>query len=338
MKKKIIITLSLLFIIIALIFILERNNRDQTNGSDSTHATQSEDGKIVIMSSLFPWYDLAQQIGGDKVEVSLLLPPGVGAHAFEPTPSDMLKISQANLFVYTGDYLEPWAKELLNSLGDDAPVSLALGDGLAQINKEINVEDEHDEGSGHEDADHKEHEHSGLDPHIWTDPIIYAQVADRLATELAKIDPSHVDYYNNRLDAYRLRLKNLDSDYIKILNNCQQTEFIYAGHYAFGYLASRYGLQYEAAQGFSPDAESNPGRLVGLTELIKKYQLNYIFAEELDNPQLAESLAQEAGVKILLLSSAHNLSKSDLQAGLTYEEIMRNNLKQLSLGLKCQLY
>ncbi|MBN2884486.1 zinc ABC transporter substrate-binding protein [Patescibacteria group bacterium] len=330
MKKKIIIILSLFLIIIAFVFIFKRNGGSQSNENADITVNQGEAGKVVIMSSLFPWYDLAKQIGGDKVEVSLLLPPGVGAHSFEPTPSDMLKISQADLFIYTGDYLEPWAIDLIASLGSDAPKSIALGEGLAQINNETDIEDES------ENIDHEEHMHSGLDPHIWLDPMILFNIAGRLTQELANVDPVNIDYYNTNLDAYRQRLENLDADYKKTLSKCEQKEFVYAGHYAFAYLANRYDLQYEAAQGFSPDAESNPQRLTQLTDIIKRYQLNYIFAAELDNPQLAESLAQEAGVKILLLNSAHNLSKSDLRAGLTYEEIMRNNLKQLSLGLKCQ--
>lgn len=320
MKKKIIIILIILLAIVALVLASRQSHRNQLNNDDKMQANQEGTTKIVIMTSLFPWYDLAKQIGGDKVEVSLLLPPGVEAHAFEPTPSDMLKISQANLFVYTGDYLEPWAKDLLDSLGADAPQAIALGEGLALISSD---------GNG---------DNNTLDPHIWLDPMIYFNVAGLLSRELASIDVSNINYYDTRLNAYRQRLDNLDADYKKTLSKCQQQEFVYAGHYTFAYLAARYGLQYEAAQGFSPDAESNPKRLTQLTDIIKHYQLSYIFAEELDNPQLAESLAQEAGVQILLLNSAHNLSKRDLRAGLTYEEMMRNNLKQLSLGLKCQQY
>jgi len=332
-KKNIIFVVILIFAIIWGIISIY-NNYSQNNSVKNDNKTEVKSDKIVVVSSLFPWYDLARQIGGDYVEVTLLLPPGVEAHSFEPRPNDMITISQAGLFVYTGDYLEPWASDLINSLGNDAPESIALGEGLAQLDMAADAEHEHEHEEA--DADHEEHMHSGLDPHIWTDPIIYSQVAGRLAAELAKLDPSHIDYYNDRLDAYRLVLENLDSDYSKTLDTCQQTEFIYAGHYAFGYLAKRYGLQYEAAQGFSPDAESNPQRLKELTDLLTTYQADYIFAEELDNPQLAEALASEAGVKILLLNSAHNVSKDDMRAGVTYENIMRDNLAQLKLGLKCQ--
>ena len=317
MNKKGVIIFLLLLALVWLGVSVYKNRANQGNEASNLDQSSTNSDKIVIVSSLFPWYDLARQIGGDYVEVSLLLPPGVEAHAFEPTPSDMIKISQSGLFIYTGDYLEPWAKDLITSLGKDAPKSLSLGAGLAVVDNELVNQ-------------------TALDPHIWTDPIIYAQVAERLTAEMVKIDPSHVDYYNSRLDSYKQSLENLDSDYKKILGACRQTEFIYAGHYAFAYLAKRYNLQYEAAQGFSPDAESNPQRLIELIDLLQDYQADYVFAEELDSPQLAEALAQEAGVKILLLNSAHNVAKDDLQSGISYEEIMRTNLAQLKLGLKCQ--
>ncbi|MDD3285573.1 MAG: zinc ABC transporter substrate-binding protein [Patescibacteria group bacterium] len=288
----------------------------------------SDSAPISIVTSLFPWYDLSKEIGGDRVSVKLILPPGVEAHAFEPTPSDMITISKADLFIYTGDYMEPWAQDILDGLDGNAPESLIIGKDLAVLQGE---EHEHEDEDGED-----EHGHSGLDPHIWLDPMIMSKAAGRLAQTLAKIDVDNKAYYNQRLESYQARLEKLDSDYRSSLAECQQTHFIYAGHYAFGYLAARYGLNYQAAQGFSPDAESSPQQLSEMISALKEDKAGYIFAEELDNPQLAQSLAKDAGVKILMLNSAHNVSKDDLKTGITYEQIMRNNLKELVLGLKCR--
>lgn len=290
-------------------------------------SSTNNSSQISIITSLFPWYDLSKEIGGNRVTVKLLLPPGVEAHAFEPTPSDMITISKADLFLYTGDYMEPWAQDIIDGLDGSAPESLIIGKDLAVL-----------QGKEHEDEheDEHEHEHSGLDPHIWLDPMIMSKAAGRLAQTLAKIDPDNKAYYNQRLENYQNRLEKLDADYRSTLTKCKQKDFIYAGHYAFGYLANRYGLQYQAAQGFSPDAESSPKKLSDLLTTLKNDKADYIFAEELDNPQLAESLAKDAGVEILILNSAHNVSKDDIKAGLTYEQIMKNNLKKLSIGLKCQ--
>jgi zinc transport system substrate-binding protein len=276
----------------------------------------SQGEKIKIVTSLFPWYDLAREIGGERISVSLLLPPGTEAHSFEPTPGDMIAVSKADLFVYTGDYLEPWAQDIIDSFEGAAGRSLALGESAATL-----VDED---------------EESGLDPHIWLDPMIMDNLAGRLAQKLADLDPTNRSYYNQRLENYRASLEKLDVDYREKLSKCAHKEFIYAGHYAFGYLAARYGLQYEAAQGFSPDAESSPQRLTELADLIKEKNIAYIFAEELDNPQLAETLARKQGVTILFLNSAHNLSKADIKAGLSYEEIMRNNLDKLIIAFKCR--
>ncbi len=294
--------------------------------SEAALDTSAPSAKISVVSSLFPWYDLSREIGGDRVEAKLLLPPGVEAHAFEPTPSDMIALSKTNLFVYTGDYMEPWAQDILDGLDGSAPASLVIGQDLAVLKGE---EHEHEEGG-------EEHEHSGLDPHIWLDPMVMSKAAGRLAKAMAELDPAGKAYYNQRLEAYQHRLDQLDEDYRQTLTSCKQNNFIFAGHYAFGYLANRYNLQYEAAQGFSPDAESSPQQLQALSDLIKTTGVKYIFAEELENPQLAEALAQENGVKILLLNSAHNLSKDDLKDGLSYLDIMQSNLKQLSTGLLCR--
>lgn len=327
MKKKNIIVFVILFLLIlfsVVVYINKINNKHNLVSDNKL----DDSNEILVITSLFPWYDLAKQIGGDYVEVSLLLPPGVGAHSFEPRPNDIIDISQAGLFIYTGDYLEPWAKDIITSLGSNAPENIALGEGLAYIGLE--------EADVHEEHEHEDVDNMALDPHIWMNPKIYLQLANRLALKFSQIDPEHAEYYNNRLAIYTNLLENLDNDYQETLSNCEQNKFIYAGHYAFGYLADRYNLQYEAAQGFSPNAESDPQRLIELVDILRASQLDYIFSEELDSPQLAESLSRELGIDILLLSSAHNVSKDKMQAGITYIEIMRNNLAQLKLGLKCQ--
>jgi len=318
-----------------------QKSEDINTGIESENVVDNSvpSAKISVVSSLFPWYDLSRVIGGERVEAKLLLPPGVEAHAFEPTPSDMIALSKTKLFIYTGDYMEPWAQDILDGLDGSAPASLVIGQDLAVLEGEEHEHEEDGEEHEHEeDGEEHEHEHghSGLDPHIWLDPMIMSKAAGRLAKALAELDPAGKSYYNQRLEAYQSHLDQLDVDYRQALDNCQQNNFIFAGHYAFGYLASRYNLKYEAAQGFSPDAESSPQQLRALSDLIKSTSVKYIFAEELENPQLAEALAQENGVKILLLNSAHNLSKDDLKDGLSYLDIMQSNLKQLRTGLLCR--
>lgn len=318
-KRSIFMAVLALIILIASWLVIADWQKKQTELFANNQLGFALDGSetIKITASLFPWYDLAKEIGGERAEVTLLLPPGMEPHAFEPTPRDMILVSESDLFLYTGSYLEPWAQDILDNFPQSTLRGLALGEALATIKDE-------DEGL------------NGLDPHIWLSPVLMMEIAERLTGALNEVDPLNQAYYTQNLLSYQQSLEKLDQDYSLALESCQQRQFIYAGHYAFGYLAARYNLQYEAAQGFSPDAESSPQTLANLTDLLRSSQADYIFAEELDNPQLAESLASELGIKILPLNSAHNVSKANLKAGLSYEEIMRANLEQLIIGLKCQ--
>jgi zinc transport system substrate-binding protein len=331
MKKSIkIIILALVLIALGYLFV------SQGNSNESVVESADTERGIKIVSTLFPLHDLAQAIGGDRVTTTLLLPPGMSPHAFEPTPSDMLKISQADFFIYTGENLEPWAGKLLNSL-NVIPNSLVLGQNLNTL--ELSDDHGHEHEDGHEDHPSDEHEEeleSGLDPHIWLDPLLMMEMADRFTNQLVALDVAGTDYYLSNLASYKNSLEQLDADFREALADCRHREIIYGGHYAFGYLAKRYNLDYEAAQGFSPDAESSPTRLVDLVKMLKDHQVNYLFAAQMDNPQLSETLAQEAQVEILTLHTVHNLSQEERDRNLSYENLMRLNLKNLKQGLECR--
>lgn len=299
--------------------------------------------KISIVTTLFPQYDFAKAIGGDKVDVTLLLPPGVEAHAYEPKPSDITKINNAEIFVYTGEFMEPWAHDIIKSADKKVKVVDASVD--IEIMKE---EHEHEEEAGHheheeehEEADHHEseeghHHHSGVDPHIWLDFNNAKIMAANIAKALTETDPQNAEYYQNNLKDYESKLTELDNSYKNTLSVCQTKKIIYGGHYAFGYLSNRYNLKYVSAQGFSPDAEPTAKDMIALVEQIKKDNISYVFYEELTSPKIAETLSKETNAKLLLLNGAHNLAKEDYQAGETFISLMEENLKNLSLGLNCQ--
>lgn len=318
--KKIFSLFILLVVSIFLIWLFTSQVNKEEEMSKIPNAVE----KIKIVSTLFPWYDLAQAIGGDRIESSLLLPPGISPHAFEPTPSEMLKISQADLFIYTGEYLEPWADELLQSL-DKTPDFLVLGQDLNTL--EVSED--------HEDEEEANHDEDDLDPHIWLDPLLMIDMATNLTTKLVQIDPAGTDYYVSNLESYKNSLEQLDADFKEALSDCRHRKIVYAGHYAFGYLSKRYNLEYEAAQGLSPDAESTPSRLAEIIKILRENEVNYLFASTIENSQLADTLAKEARVEILSLHTVHNLTKEERNDKLSYEDLMRINLDNLKLGLQC---
>lgn len=289
--------------------------------SNIAQKTNTTSGKMSVVTTLFPQYDFAKAIGGDKVDVTLLLPPGVEAHAYEPKPSDITKINNANIFVYTGESMEPWAHDIIESADKKVKV----------VDASVGIEMMKEEGDEHEDED----EH-GVDPHIWLDFDNAKTMAENIAKALIEVDPQNADYYQNNLQAYQKKLSELDSAYKNTLSACKTKSIVYGGHYAFGYMAKRYGLEYVSAQGFSPDAEPSAKDMIALTEQLKKDNISYVFYEELTSPKIAETLARETNAKLLLLNGAHNLTKEDYDSGATFISLMENNLENLSLGLGCK--
>jgi zinc transport system substrate-binding protein len=273
--------------------------------------------RLSVVTTLFPLYDFAKAIGGDKVAVTFLLPPGVEAHAYEPKPSDITKINSAKIFIYTGEFMEPWAHDII----EDANKNVKIVD--ASIGIEMMKE---------EDG----HEHDGVDPHIWLDFDNAKKMAQNIAKALSEVDPQNAEYYQSNLKAYQNKLTELDNNYKSKLSACKTKTIVYSGHYAFSYMAKRYSLEYVAAQGFSPDAEPTAKDMIALTEQIRNNKIGYIFYEELTSPKIAETLSKETNAKLLLLNGAHNLAKEDFESGASFISIMEENLKNLALGLGCQ--
>jgi zinc transport system substrate-binding protein len=292
---------------------------------EKSEPAQSDTSKVSVVATLFPQYDFAKVIGGDKVEVTLLLPPGVEAHAYEPKPSDITSINEAEIFVYTGDFMELWAKDIIASIDQKVKV-VDASRGIEMLKEsEGTHEDEH--------AD----EYGGVDPHIWLDFENTKIMAENIAKTLIEVDPKNAGYYQANLQTYQSKLTELDNSYKNTLSNCETKTIVYGGHYAFGYLTRKYGLEYVAAQGFSPDAEPTAKDLIQLVEQIKGDNIRYVFYEELTSPKVAETLANETDAKLLLLNAAHNLSKEDVTNNISFVEIMEKNLVNLKTGLNCSM-
>ncbi len=283
----------------------------------SGRVQKSNTGKITIVTTLYPLYDFAVSIGRDKVDVSMLLPPGVEPHSFEPKPSDIAKISKAGVFIYTGKFMEPWVEDIIKGVS---------GSNVKIVDSSAGTEMA---AAGFHDKD------QGLDPHIWLNFDNAKIMVDNIAQTLAEKDAANADYYKQNANEYKTALSALDDKYKTALSDCKNKEIVYGGHYAFGYLAHRYGLQYLAAQGLSPDAEPTAHDLVQLVEQIKKNNIRYIFYEELTSPKIAETLANETQAKMLLLNAAHNITRQDFENKVSFISIMENNLKNLKIGLQC---
>jgi len=319
MSYKLKIILILVVVLLALSFLLLN--------SQSIFNKNTE--KVDIVTTLFPYYNFAKIIGGDKAGVSLLLPPGVEAHAFEPKPSDIFKINSADIIVYTGDFMEPWAKDILASVNNEDLIIVGVG----EVGNLLSAKGGSAfGGKGSRD----ELDSTGIDPHVWLDFNNSQLIADDILSALIKKDPQNSSYYIQNADKLKKELGDLDNSFKIGLTSCQTRTLIYGGHYAFGYLVKRYNLNYLAAQGLAPDSEPTAQDLARLINELKKNGIKYVFYEELSSPKIAETISEETGAQLLLLSTAEKITKKELNNKVSFVDIMNNNLVNLKTGLQCQ--
>jgi zinc transport system substrate-binding protein len=299
-------------------------------------------GKVKVITTLFPLYDFARTVGQEQVEVLLLLPPGVEAHSFEPKPSDIVKISGADLFIYTGKFMEPWVEAILKGVTNpklkvvDASVGIPL---LVAESEGHEHEGAHEHGEagkhGEEEGGHEHHRRTDVDPHIWLDLGNAAKMVDMIAAGLMDVDPGHRDLFARNADEYKKKLAALDARFRNELSRCLKRALIHGGHFTFGYLARRYNLTYIAALGFSPDSQPSPKQLMALAKQIREQGLKHVYYEELMEPRVAETLSRETGAALLMLHGAHNVSREELERNVTFLAIMEQNLATLKVGLQC---
>jgi zinc transport system substrate-binding protein len=281
--------------------------------------------KLTVVTTLFPLYDFAKAVAGDQAEVTLLLPPGVEPHSFEPKPEDMVRISKADVVVYTNEYMEPWAVKILKTVSS-GPVVVDASKGVTL--SKASPEEQAEQAHGGE-------QHGGMDPHSWLNFANAQIMVQNIADGLIAKDPAHKDYYAANARAYQQQLVKLDADFKAGLANCGKKVFLEGGHYAFGYLARRYGLSYHSAQALNPDSEPTPSRIAQLIREMRANGLKYVFCEEILSPATAEMIAKETGATVLPLNAGHNVSKEAFDKKVSFISLMRQNLANLRRGLQC---
>lgn len=294
---------------------------------DSKKAVERGSVKISVVATTFPLYEFARAVGGEKADVRLLLPPGVEAHSFEPTPGDVIRINQADLFIWTGRAMEPWAESLLKGRDTARVVAVDASRGIRMLPAG---------GDGHE-AGHRGHGKGETreDPHIWLNFAYAEQMVDNIVAGFAEKDPASSEYYRSKGRGYKERLRTLDETFRKTLSNCRTRTFIHGGHFAFGYLAERYGLTYFSLYGFSPNSEPSARCLAEIVATMKKHKTKYIFYEELIEPRVARIVARETGATLLPLNPGAGVTREEFEKGVTFISLMEENLQNLNKGLGC---
>ena len=303
-----------LFFLLLLSFLLSCQPAKESNRADQ---------KLRVIATIFPIYDFARNIGGDKVKVTMLLPPGTDAHHYELKPEDIVKVSKTDIFLFTNFEMEQWAYKIINAAEKNTNM-LAIETGAGAVLMPLSEE-------GGEQENHV----SKFDPHIWLDMDNAQKMVDNIAAAFIKKDSRNSDYYLKNAHNYKLKLIALDQLYRADLTSCKTKIILHAGHWAFAYLAKRYNLKYIAAYNVSADAEPSPQKMVALVEQVKKQRVAYIYYENMVNPRLAEMIARETGAGLLKLNNGHDVSKADIKSGESFISLMEKNLTNLKKGMQC---
>lgn len=297
--------------------------------TSETPAVSEAAEKPRLVATLFPQYDFVREIAGDLVEVTLLLPPGVESHSYEPTPKDIAGITEADAFLYTGEVMEPWAAKIIGNLEGKSVKIVDLSQGITLLA----ATEEEDAHEGEEEGD-TAHEEGAYDPHIWLDPNNAKIMVSTLLETLIEIAPENEAIFRENAEAYLEELTALDLAFRDLFEKSETQTIYYGGHFVFGYFAKAYGLTTVSPyDGFSPDAEPTPKRIADLIDAMDQAKFKVIYYEELVDPKIARLVAQETGAEMVLLHGAHNLSKEELESGARYLELMQENLEKLKLGM-----
>lgn len=310
----------------------------------------SSDGRVAVVASFYPLAEAAAAIGGDLVEVTNLTPAGTEPHDLELSPRQVDQLQDADVVLYLGQGFQPAIEEIAERRDDgtlDVLVDLPLEEGAAALDEHgedghgeeegehAEEEGEHAEDAATEDAHADEEDHGdALDPHFWLDPTLMASAVDQIEAALAEAAPDDAESFAANAERYQEQLADLDADFETGLAECERRTVV-VSHAAFHYLTDRYDLEQHALAGLSPEAEPSPARLAELTDVIREEGVTTVFYETLVAPDVAETLAREAGVETAVLNPLEGLTRDDLEADKDYAAVMRDNLEALRTALGC---
>ncbi|RDG38020.1 metal ABC transporter substrate-binding protein [Streptomyces corynorhini] len=308
--------------------------------SSSDAATKSG-GKLAVTASFYPMQFLAQEIGGDHVSVTTLTKPGVEPHDLELKPRQAAQLGEADVIVYLKG-IQPAVDKAIAQSGVRNTVDATTLTTMEQHGTEAGHDHGHGEDGEHADDHADEETHAaedeeasadGNDPHIWLDPVKFAEVAKGVGAALEKADPDHAADYQKNTTALVGKLDGLNTAFKDGLADTSTRTFI-TTHAAFGYLAERYGLEQEAIAGIDPEAEPSPARVKELETIAKRDKVSTVFFETLASDRTAKTLAGDSGLKTDVLDPLEGIT--DASKGADYIEVMRSNLEALrkALGAK----
>lgn len=287
--------------------------------------SEPEGEGISVVATVFAPYDFARQLVGERGEVTLLLPPGSEAHSYEPSPKDIIEIQNCDLFIYVGGVSDAWVSDVLESVGGEVR-TVTLMDCVELL------EEEHVEGM---EVDEDEHEGEiEYDEHVWTSPRNAELICEKIAAALCEVDPEGAEEYGTALESYCAQLDELDAAFTEVVENGVRDTVVFGDRFPRLYFAKAYGLNYYAAwPGCADEAEPSAATVTFLIDKVKAEGIPVVFHIELSNEDMADTICNETGAKKMLFSACHNVTRAQFDAGVTYLELMWQNVDALREAL-----
>lgn len=277
-----------------------------------------DETKLQIVCTSFPAYDFAREIAGDRAELTLLIKPGSEVHSYEPTPKDMIRIQESDLFICNGGESEQWAKTLITPK-------------LNTIYMMDCVDTVEESADGIYNAEDGEPE---LDEHVWTSPLNAIKISEEICNALCKLDTDNAEAYKTNFAAYKAQLMALDREFRQVIKNSGKHTLVFADRFPMRYFALEYGLDcYAAFPGCSSETEPSAKTVAYLIDRVREDKIPAVLYMEFSNQKMADVICEDTGCRKLPFYSAHSVSAEQFEQGVSYLDLMRINLNSLKEAL-----
>ena len=281
-------------------------------------AQPKDPSRLQIVATVFPAYDFAREIAGDRAELTLLIKPGSEVHSYEPTPKDMIRIQESDLFICNGGESEQWAKTLITPE-------------LNTIYMMGCVDTVEESADGIYNAEDGEPE---LDEHVWTSPLNAIKISEEICNALCKLDTDNAEAYKTNFTAYKAQLMALDREFRQVIKNSGKHTLVFADRFPMRYFALEYGLDcYAAFPGCSSETEPSAKTVAYLIDRVREDKIPAVLYMEFSNQKMADVICEDTGCKKLPFYSAHSVSAEQFEQGVSYLDLMRINLNSLKEAL-----
>ena len=289
-----------------------------------TESTSGEE-RPVIVATIFPLYDFARQVAGDRATVKMLLAPGMEVHSYDPSPKDILTVQHSSLFLYIGGESDAWVDRVTSAMDKPETAVLRLMDSVDCLEEEAGT------GMRQRKADGEESEY---DEHIWTSPVNAVRMVEAIRDRLCQMYPGDAEAFRQNAADYIEKLQQLDTDFSTAVAAADRKELLFGDRFPFRYFVERYGLTYSAAfPGCSAETEPSAETVASLIDRIRTQKIPVIFYLELSNHRVADVLAESTGAKTRMFHSCETVTQTEFDSGATYLSIMYQNLENLKEAL-----